>query len=223
MSILDKDFDVKLNILIVTIESKHPIRVNDFTKSLEALNHLYAQVVKSQKKVKEESSDQPRELSIFSVNKCCIRLFLMESNPIAGISCIASVINTIIAGLSLAWDVHNSKRNTILNEKLIELEKERNDSEKARIELEKARIELEKERIELEKQGIKLSRKQLEELKDIKKLLELIREPGDSMTLNNSDGKEVVKMDYKTKKQLEKTIENLLKLGFRKYSKKKGK
>ena len=64
---------------------------------------------------------------------------------------------------------------------------------------------------------------QLEELKDIKKLTGPLRAPGDSMDLYHPDRQESVKLDYETMKQLEKTIENLIKLGVRKSSKRKKK
>lgn len=216
MSILDKDFNGNINMLGVKINSEHPIRVSDFTESLAALNHLYSQVAKSQKNVKRLRTDQPHELSIDSIGKCCILICLIESNPIANISCIAGVLDLILNVINYAQTVRDSKKKTQLMEEFLELERRRLESDKERLELEKARIELEKE-------GIEISKKQLEELKDIKKLFGLVRAPGDSIFLSFSDAPRSAKMDYETKKHLEKTIEDLIKLGTRIHNRRKKK
>ena len=202
MSILDKDYDIELNMIKVTIKSEHPIPVSDFVKSIAALNHLYSQVVKSQKNGKRLWPEQPHELSVYSIDKCCIVINFIESNPVEGISHIADVINVIIGVVGFVYSVYESRKNTKFIEKLLEKEDER---------------------IELEREGVKLSRKLLQELKDIKKLFGIIKSPGDSMVLSHPDKQNVQKMDYESMKQLKITLENLINLGIRKYNKRKKK
>ncbi len=209
MSILDKDYDIKLNMLTVTIKSEHPIPVSDFVKSMKALDHLYSQVVKSQKNIKRVRSEQPHELCIYSIDKCCIVINFIESNPVDGISCLTNIISVIINVIGLVCTVYESRKNTKLTEKLIEKEDEI--------------IELEKERTELMKEGLLLSRKQLEELKDVNNLFEIIKSPGDSMFLSHSDTPQSMNMDYDKMNHLKITLKNLIKLGVRKHNKRKNK
>ena len=209
MSILDKDFNGNIDMFSVRINSEHPIRVSDFTKSLAALNHLYSRVVKHQQNVYKIRTDQPHELSIDSIDKCCILINLIESDPIASCSCIAAVISLIINVLNYATTVRDSKKQTQLLDEYLKLNEERFEQEKARA--------------KLEEEGFKMSKEQLELLKDIKKLFGLVRAPGDSMILSHSDTEQSMKMDYDTKKHLEKTIEKLIKLGCRIHNKRKKK